>query len=162
MPNLNATDAVLYMMFLGISYIAVSRLYTLLALFRKIKLAEHGRIAVLEVTAAYAQGQQAKFGMQLLYVAAQLSPFIGLTGTVLRIQEALTTLSATSSITEIAHPVGAALHSTFLGLVCAILAVAAYGWSKAGFGWIDTKLESIQFAIDAGEEQGENREEQGR
>lgn len=65
--------------------------------------------------------------LTLLVVLAQAAPFVGLTGTVLRIQEALTGLSGSSGIADIAHPVGAALHSTFLGLACAIPAVVAYG-----------------------------------
>jgi biopolymer transport protein ExbB/TolQ len=69
----------------------------------------------------------AEFGLTALFVSAQIAPFVGLTGTVLRIQEALVGLSGSSGIADIAHPVGAALHSTVLGLACAIPAVAAYG-----------------------------------
>lgn len=137
----NLIDWLLYGLFLLICFISVNKVYAALAAYRKILLARHAGHKLAETDEYLLTDARSK--LSVLYVAAQVSPFIGLTGTVLRIQEALTTLTPTSGLTEIAHPVGAALHSTFLGLICAILAVIAYGLAKAWTGRLGQLLDDL-------------------
>lgn len=134
-------DGMLYALFLLICFIAVNKLYASLSVYRQIILARHTKAIIADSAADLLADARSK--LSLLYVAAQVSPFIGLTGTVLRIQEALTTLTPTSGLTEIAHPVGAALHSTFLGLACAILAVVSYGLANAWVGKLHRLLATL-------------------
>lgn len=66
-------------------------------------------------------------GMYVLGTIATAAPFIGLTGTVMHIIEALQSLqSASADITLISGPLATALYSTVWGLASALPATIAY------------------------------------
>lgn len=89
-----------------------------------------GRLSFEEIEAkhdrrtAYARKAQ---GLYLLGTIATAAPFIGLTGTVMHIIEALQSLSSASAdITLISGPLATALYSTVWGLASALPATIAY------------------------------------
>jgi len=131
-------DVTLYFIFFLVLTIGIYKAWSLLGWWRRIVLAgspEAVRFLDTQTTA--------ESGLPVLYVLAQISPFVGLMGTVLRIQQTLAGLSGNSGLTEIAHPVGAALHSTFLGLLCAIPAVAAYGLLRHATSRLSKKAQGV-------------------
>jgi biopolymer transport protein ExbB/TolQ len=70
------------------------------------------------------------FGNVFLATTANLTPFIGLFGTVLGVYFALMDISAqgNASISTVAKPIGEALIATAIGLWCAIPAAFAYNY----------------------------------
>lgn len=69
-------------------------------------------------------------GLAILATTGSVSPFVGLLGTVLGIQSALTriTLSGQGSLEQISGPIGEALIMTAIGLFVAVPAVIGYNW----------------------------------
>lgn len=73
---------------------------------------------------------KASFGQNFLASIANLTPFIGLFGTVLGVYFALIDISnqGNASISTVAAPIGEALIATAIGLWCAIPAAFAYNY----------------------------------
>jgi len=88
---------------------------------------------------------KASFGQNFLASTANLTPFIGLFGTVLGVYFALIDIAAqgNASISTVARPIGEALIATAFGLWCAIPAAFAYNYFSKQSAFLVKKVKII-------------------